>query len=119
MRKAKKKKKKANGKWYILFCLLLCLFIFLIYSSTSYGCPNVWLVSILMLSQRALGVLIYDEKELPGNIFIPALLERVQRVIFVLTDFAGGESDQQESLSASNCFESKSGRIHTIKSKDH
>ena len=50
--------------WYILFRLQLCLFIFLIIAVSS-GYPNMWLVSILMLSQIALGVLIYDEKELP------------------------------------------------------
>lgn len=55
MRKAKKKK-KANGKLVYSLSLTVVPFYFSNYSSVSYGCPNVWLVSILMSSQRALGI---------------------------------------------------------------
>lgn len=79
----REKKKKKNGKLEYSLLLTVAPFHFSNHSSMGYGCPEVWLVSILMLSQRALGVLIYNENELPQNIFKPALLESVQKGIIL------------------------------------
>lgn len=53
--------------------------------------------------------------------FKPALLKRIRRIIFCFDRFylAGVVTDEQERLSALNCFESKPGRVYIIKSKDH
>lgn len=60
MKRSEKKKNLMKG-WFILFHLLLCLLNSFNHSTMTGGSPGVWLFSILMLFQRALGVLLGDE----------------------------------------------------------